>query len=156
MNHQRLLFPFRPSCPLCYIPSSCAWSKQPDTASRSTNLTNLAHLANCTLVLRLILRAVERAGNARRTTVNRGIRCSANIEFGELVELNVYLILWTPFALSLDLLRLRCVSGRPPGPANILMENLPAPVALAIHRLLAFDWQSSKQRRNSCWQTPAS
>ena len=57
----------------------------------------------------MIFCSIIRAHDTRRTTVYRRVRRSANVEFGELVELNVNLILRTPLALRLYFLGLELI-----------------------------------------------
>lgn len=54
----------------------------------------------------MIFGTSERAGDAWRTAIDRSERSGANVEFRELIKLDVDLVLWGPLALRLDLLGL--------------------------------------------------
>ena len=66
-----------------------------------TNFADLADSANGTLVLGMILGAIKRALLVRRAAVNRGEACSAHLEFGELIKLDLYRVIGVALALSL-------------------------------------------------------
>ena len=55
----------------------------------------------------MIFGTVERTGDAWRSAIYWRVRRSADIEFSELIKLNVNLVLRTSLALGLDLLGLR-------------------------------------------------
>lgn len=51
----------------------------------------------------MILGASERIRHARGAAVDRSVGCCADVEFGELVEFDIDLVLGVAFALGLDL-----------------------------------------------------
>lgn len=52
----------------------------------------------------MVFRTVERTGDIWRAAIYWRVRRSADVEFSELIEFNIDLVLRTPFALGLDLL----------------------------------------------------
>lgn len=85
--------------------------KQPQPTCRRPDLGHITHLANLSLELRVILRSVEGADYAWRTTVDRRVRAGANIEFGEGIVFDVHFVLWAAFALGLDFTGLEMLAG---------------------------------------------
>lgn len=79
-------------------------SEQPNSARWSTNLANLTNPADLSLELRMIFRTVKRTGDTWGAAIYWRVRRSADVEFSELIKLNVNLVLRTSFALGLDLL----------------------------------------------------
>lgn len=68
-----------------------------------THLANLANRAHCALVLAVVLGPVKCTFLVRRATVDRGVASCTDLEFGELVELDFYCVMWVTLAQSLGL-----------------------------------------------------
>lgn len=81
-------------------------NKQAQAARGRADFGHVRYPADTTLVLLVVLGAREGINHAGRTTEDRGEGGGTNIEFGELVELNIDRILWVSLTLSLDLLGL--------------------------------------------------
>jgi hypothetical protein len=82
-------------------PKSSCYQLQPTPIP--TNFTDFANRAYSPLVLGMILAAIKSTDFERRTRVDRGVRCSTDVEFGKLIEFDFMSIVWIAFALSLDL-----------------------------------------------------
>lgn len=81
-------------------------NEEAQATGRRANLGHLGYPADAALVLLVILGTSEGVGHARRATEDGSERGSADVELGELVELDIDRILRVALALSLDLLGL--------------------------------------------------
>lgn len=75
---------------------------QTQAAGWSTNLANSAGPTDLAAILWVISRPIIRTRGLRSAFVDRRIRGGTNVEFGELVKLDVDLVLRSAFTLSLD------------------------------------------------------
>lgn len=86
-----------------------AGNEQTQAAGRSADLCDLGYPADGSLVLLVILGAREGVRRAGRAAVDRSVGRSADVELGELVELDFDIVLRVAFTLRFDLAGL--VSG---------------------------------------------
>lgn len=80
--------------------------EQAQAAGRGTNLRNIRYPVDTSLVLGVVFGTGEGVRDTGRAAVDRSVGGSADIEFGEGIEVNIDLILRVAFALSFDLLSL--------------------------------------------------
>lgn len=77
--------------------------RQPEPTARRTDGADLADLAHRTLILRVILGAVEGTSGAGLAGVDGGVRGTADVELAEGVEFDVDGVVGRPLADGLDL-----------------------------------------------------
>lgn len=81
-------------------------NEQAQATGWGANLGHLGYPADTALVLFVVLGTSEGVGHTRRAAEDGGEGGGADIELGELIELDIDGILRVALALSLDLLRL--------------------------------------------------
>lgn len=67
------------------------------------HLANLTNRAHCALVLAVVLGPVKCTFLVCCAAVNRGVASRTDLEFGELVEFDLYCVMWVTLAQSLGL-----------------------------------------------------
>lgn len=130
-----------------------AGNKQPQAAGRRPDLADLGYPAQAALVLLVVFGAGEGVGGVGGAGEDRGVGSGADVELGELIELDVNRIRRVTLTLSLDLAGLIIILLVFDHRAKkfYLVKILPALEAWRSHRWPKYGLRNPRRSCSSCW-----